>query len=105
MPKVKLGDKEAQVSGWVADLKEAIHRVPEVESAYITAERDYVDVWIIIPERDTRVLEQIADVQWKLYEDFGSAEQMPFALDLHVIYRNGRPAQELVPQGAMPLPK
>lgn len=87
-------------NSWRDHIREAVYRAPGVESAYIKIEKDNIDVWVIIPERDAKVLSQIADVQWKIIEDMGPTEQMPFSFDLHVIYRDGRPEKELIPQGA-----
>jgi len=94
------------VNGWLSLVREELYANPSVEDIFVSIEDSNVDVWVIIPERDLAVLDQLADIEWKLLEIFVSGENPPFlVVDFHIIYRCGRNIKELAPTQAIRLPR
>jgi len=93
------------VDGWIALIREELYANPSVEDIFISIEDNSVDVWVVIPERDIAVLDQLADIEWKLLEMFVSGEHPVFLADFHVIYRCGRNIEDLAPTRAIRLPR
>lgn len=91
------------VDGWISRIREELYANPSVEDIFISIEDNNVDVWVVIPERDIAVLDQLADIEWKLLEMFVSGEHPVFLMDFHVIYRCGRNLGELAPTRAIRL--
>ena len=93
------------VDGWIALIREELYANPSVEDIFVSIEDNSVDVWVVIPERDLTVLDQLADIEWKLLEMFVSGEHPVFLADFHVIYRCGRNVEDLAPTRAIRLPR
>lgn len=110
MPKLKLGDKKVDGMGAKLhivreDLRQKLYSIPGVESVYVSLERDYIDVWIMIPQRDVQIMEQTSIVNGEIIEMFSLGKRSPLLFDFHVIYRNGRDEKDLVSDEAILLPK
>lgn len=91
--------------GWIAYIRTELYSISEVEAIYVTIEESNIDVWVLIPERDIRLVRQIADKETKILERFAGLEQQPkFLLDFHVVYRCGADELLLVPRRAIRLP-
>ena len=91
------------VDGWIALIREELYANPSVEDIFVSIEDNSVDVWVVIPERDLTVLDQLADIEWKLLEMFVSGEHPVFLADFHVIYRCGCNVEHLAPTRAIRL--
>ena len=50
------------VDGWIALIREELYANPSVEDIFVSIEDNSVDVWVVIPERDLTVLDQLADI-------------------------------------------
>jgi len=93
------------INGWLSLIREELYSNPSVENIFVSIEDSNVDVWVIIPERDLAVLDQLADIEWELLEMFVSGEQPVFLIDFHIIYRCGRDVEDLAPTKAIRLPR
>jgi len=93
------------VDGWIALISEKLYSNPSVEDIFVSIEDNNVDVWVVIPNRDIAVLDQLANIEWELLEMFVSGEYPVFLIDFHIIYRCGRNIEELVSSRAIRLPR
>ena len=93
------------VNGWLSLIGEQLYSIPSVEDIFYVIEDSNVDVWVVIPERDLAVLDQLADIEWGLLEIFVSREHPVFLIDFHIIYRCGRNVEDLAPTRAIRLPR
>jgi len=93
------------VDGWLARIREELYSNPTVEDIFVSIEANNVDVWVVIPERDIAVLDQLADIEWEIIEMFVSGEHPVFLIDFHIIYRCGRNVEDLAPTRAIRLPR
>ena len=93
------------VDGWLSHIREELYSNPSVEDVFVSIEDNNVDVWVVIPERNLTVLDQLADIEWELLEMFVSGEHPVFLLDFHIIYRCGRNLEDLAPTRAIRLPR
>ena len=93
------------VNGWLSLIREGLHSIPLVEDIFVTIEGYEVDVWVVIPERDLAILHQIVEAEGELFDTLVSGENSPFLMDFHIIYRCGRNIEELVPTGAIKVPR
>ena len=91
------------VDGWLSRIRHGLYVNPSVEDIFVTIEDSNVDVWVIIPERDLTVLDQLADIEWELLDIFVSGEHPVFLIDFHIIYRCGRNIEDLAPTKAIRL--
>jgi len=91
------------VDGWIALIRQELYANPSVEDIFVDIEDGDVDVWVVIPQRDLAVLDQLADIEWGLLEMFVSGEHPVFLIDFHVIYRCGRNIDDLAPTRAIRL--
>ena len=98
MPKTKVANREIGVikDSWISYLGRQLYAVTGVEKVYISRETDNVDVWIIIPQRDTHIMEQISMVYGKIIELFSLTKRSPLLFDFHVIYRDGADDKDLI---------
>ena len=94
-----------RVDGWISRIREELYSSPAIEDIFVSIEDNNVDVWVVIPERDIAVLDQLANIEWKLLEIFVSGENPPFLVDFHIIYRCGRKVEDLAPTRAIRLPR
>lgn len=94
-----------EVNRWLSRIREELYAITSVEDVFFSIEDSNVDIWVVIPERDIAVLDQLADIEWKLLEMFVSGEHPTFLIDFHVIYRCGRNIGDLVPTKAIRLPR
>jgi len=93
------------VDGWISRIREELYSNSSVEDIFVSIEDTDVDVWVVIPERDLAVLDQLADIEWELLEMLVCGEHPPFLIDFHVIYRCGRNVEQLAPTRAIRLPR
>ncbi len=100
---VGLDFSDQTINGWLALVREQLYSNPSVEDIFVSIEGSDVDVWVVIPERDLVVLDQLADTEWGLLEMLVSGEHPPFLIDFHVIYRCGRNIEDLAPTKAIKL--
>jgi len=91
------------VDGWLSRIRHGLYASPSVEDIFVDVEDGDVDVWVVIPQRDLAVLDQLADIEWGLLEMFVSGEHPVFLIDFHVIYRCGRNIEDLAPTRAIRL--
>ena len=96
---------DQSVNGWLSLLREELYSNPSVEDIFVSIEDTNVDVWVVIPQRDITVLDQLADIEWKLLGMLVSGKHPPFIMDFHVIYRCDRDVEDLVPAIAIRLPR
>jgi len=93
------------VNGWLSLIKEELYSNPSVEDIFVSIEDSDVDVWVVIPERDLAILEQIVEKEAELFNTLVSGENPPFLIDFHIIYRCGRNVEDLAPTRAIRLPR
>ena len=110
LPVISVDNKSIDLSdqyanGWISFIREGLYAIPSVEDIFVSIDDNDVDVWVVIPERDLAVLDQLADIEWELLETFVSGEHPAFLLDFHVIYRCGRNIEDLAPTRAIRLPR
>jgi hypothetical protein len=65
-----------------------------VERVYYSPDKDFLRVWTIIPEPDLAIEEPIYDAQLRFMDKFPE-----YACDFSVIYRLGKPVEDVSPQG------
>ena len=93
------------VDGWISRIREELYANPSVEDIFVSIEDSYVDVWVVIPERDLVILHQIVEKEGELFKTLVSGENPAFFMDFHIIYRHGRNIEELAPTKAIRLPR
>jgi len=93
------------VDSWLSLIREHLYSNPCVEDIFVNIEGGDVDVWVVIPERDLTILDQIVEKEGELFEMLVSGESPPFLVDFHIIYRRGRKIEELAPTKAIRLPR
>lgn len=91
--------------GWIAYIGEEFYSVPEVESIYVTIEESYIDIWLVIPDRDIKLLRRIAEREIGVMERLAAIELPLFFLEFHVVYRHGADETQFVPDRAIRLLK
>lgn len=80
-------------------LRDELYSIPGVEGVYTSFSDDILDIWVLIPDRDLDLVRQVSGVQQKLLQELPILANEELYLDIHVIYRAGRAAEELVPTG------
>jgi len=100
---VGIDSSDQSTNGWIALVREKLYSNHSVEDIFVSIEDNNVDIWVVIPERDLAVLDQLADTEWGLLEMLVSGEHPPFLIDFHVIYRCGRDIEDLAPTKAIKL--
>ena len=93
------------VNGWLSLIKEELYANPSVEDIFVSIEGSDIDVWVVIPERDLAILDQIVEREWELLKTLVSGESPPFLIDFHVIYRCNRNVEDLAPTRTIRLPR
>lgn len=93
------------VDGWLSLIREHLYSNPSVEDIFVNIEGGDVDVWVVIPERDLAILDQIVEAEGELFGMLVSGESPPFLVDFHIIYRCGRKIEELAPTKTIRLPR
>ena len=96
---------DQNVNGWLTLIREELYANPSVEDIFVSTEDSDVDVWVVIPERDLAILQQIVEKEAELFNTLVSGESPPFLIDFHIIYRCGRNVEELAPTRAIRLPR
>lgn len=94
--------------GWLALIKQCVYvNHPRVEDVYVSiGDEGLVDYWIVIPTRDVALVRRlIEDQQQNIIRLFARTPNPPFQLDFHIIYREGREVSDLVPSGAIRIPR
>ena len=91
------------INGWLSLIREKLYSTRSVEGIFVDIEDNDVDIWVVIPERDLAVLDQLAYIEWELLELFVSGRQPVFLIDFHIIYRCGRDIEDLAPTTAIRL--
>jgi hypothetical protein len=66
----------------------------QVERVYSSPDKDFLRVWTIIPEPDFAIEEPIYEAQLRFMDKFPE-----YACDFAVIYRQGKPVEDVSPQG------
>ncbi len=102
-PEPPIVESFSHIDGWLSLIRQELYSNPTVEDIFVNIEGGDVDVWVVIPERDLAVLDQLADIEWELLELFVSGEQPVFLIDFHIIYRCGRDIEDLAPTKALRL--
>ncbi len=111
LPTKSVGDtmgfysSDQYVDGWLARIREELYSNPSVEDIFVDIEDNDVDIWVVIPERDLGILDQIVKAEGKLFDTLVSGESPPFLIDFHIIYRCGRNIEDLAPTRAIRLPR
>ncbi len=93
------------VNGWLSLVRDELYSIPLVEDIFVSIENSDVDVWVVIPERDLAVLDQLANIEWELLKMLVSGAHPPFLIDFHIIYRCSRNVEDRVPTRAIRLPR
>lgn len=92
-------------NGWISYIKEQFYSVPKVESIYYSIDDTDVDIWIIIPTRDFKLLRRLVDLEMKVLDIFSDTDLSLYRFEFHILYRNGANENQLVPKRALRLPK
>lgn len=103
--KIGFDSSDQCADGWLSRIREELYSIPSVEDIFVSIEDSDVDVWVVIPERDMAVLDQLADIEWRILEMLVSGEHPAFLIDFHIIYRSGRNVEDLAPTRAFRLPR
>lgn len=103
--KSDIDSSDQHVDGWIARIREEFYSNPSVESIFVTIEDGNVDVWVVIPKRDIHVVRRISEGEGRILRMFAAAEHPVFFLDFHVVYRADRSEKDLIPTGAIQLPR
>ena len=92
---------------WLHRISETVYANPAVEALFVSNVEEAVrDYWVVIPERDIALVRELISVQQeKVLSLFAQAENAPFQLDFHIVYRNGRDVKDLIPSEAISVPK
>lgn len=93
--------------GWLQLIRREIYANPKVEALYIRFQehRPAIDYWIIIQTRDVALVKEIAQSQRSRILNLFAEDSSPFVLDFHICYQENRPFDEVVPSGAIFVPK
>ncbi|MCH8062652.1 MAG: hypothetical protein IH861_09125 [Chloroflexi bacterium] len=98
---------DSRTNSWLHRISETVYANPAVEALFVSKGEEAVrDYWVVIPERDIALVrELISDQQEKVLFLFAETENVPFQLDFHIVYRNGRDIKELIPSTAISVTK
>ena len=98
---------DSRSHSWLNRISKTVFANPAVEALFVSNVEEAVrDYWVVIPERDIALVrELISDQQEKVLSLFAQAENAPFQLDFHIVYRNGRDVKELIPSEAISVPR
>lgn len=102
---IEISDSQAQ--SWLSLISKTVYANQAVEALFVSKGEEAVrDYWVVIPERDIALVrELINDQREKVLSLFAQTENVPFQLDFHIVYRNGRDVNELIPSEAISIPK
>jgi len=100
-----LAYSDQSINGWISQIRDALYSIPLVETMYLSIEGEEVDIWVVIPKRDIGIVRQIAECQGRFLKMLALDEHSPFLLDFHVIYREGRSEEDLLPTQAIRIPR
>ena len=91
---------------WLSKIRTEVYKHKEVEALYVSiGEEGLVDYWIVIPQRDITLVRTLVECQQKdIVALFVREHGAPFQLDFHIIYREGREVENLVPSDAIEIP-
>lgn len=104
--RLEMGISDSQTSSWLNRISQIVYANSSVEALFVSKGEEAVrDYWIIIPERDIALVRELVRDQEKVLSLFAQAENAPFQLDFHIVYRNGRELKELLPSKAISVPK
>ncbi|PKB60903.1 MAG: hypothetical protein BZY79_06675 [SAR202 cluster bacterium Casp-Chloro-G4] len=97
---------DSQSQSWISMISETVYANPAVEALFVSRGEEAVrDYWVVIPERDIALVrELISEQQNKVLRLFAHTDA-PFQLDFHIVYRNERDINELIPSEAISIPK
>lgn len=98
---------DSQTDSWLHRISESVYANPAVEALFVSKGEEAVrDYWVVIPERDIALVRKlINDQKEKVLSLFAQTENVPFQLDFHIVYRNGRDIKELIPSKAISVRK
>ena len=98
-----LNVSDSQTDSWLHRISETVYANPAVEALFVSNGEEAVrDYWVVIPERDIALVrELISDQQDKVLSLFAQTENVPFQLDFHIVYKNGRDVKDLIPSRAI----
>lgn len=96
---------DQSVNGWISQIRDALYSIPSVESIYVSIQGEEVDIWVVIPKRDIGIVRQIAECQGRFLKMLALDEHSPFVVDFHVVYREGRSEEDLLPTRAFCVPR
>ena len=96
---------DQSTNGWLAWSARRLYSTDGVESVHVTVEEGVVHIWVLISERDMSVLRGIAQTESDVVDLVASSQQPFFLVDIHVVYRNSRPVENLLPTGAIYVPR
>lgn len=91
---------------WISLLRDELFAVHGIESIHIARDDTTLDVWVIIPERDIKVVRSIAETERAIMARFINHQRDPiFFFDFHTMYRESNQTNELVPLRAIEIPR
>lgn len=96
---------DQSVNGWVSYIKEKFYSFTQVETIYALIEQDKIDVWIIIPNRDSVLLRKLIETEMGVLDVLSSDNKPLFSLEFHIVYRCGNDERQFVPLRALRLPR
>jgi hypothetical protein len=94
---------DQSLNGWIAYVKEVFYSVPDVESIYLTIEENNVDLWLVIPKRDFKLVRRLVELEMRVLNDFVSPQGMQLFIEFHIMYRCGVAESQLIPREAIRL--
>lgn len=96
---------DQEINGWIEYIRGSFYGIEQVESIYYKADKEKVDVWIMIPDRNLPLLRKLIDVEMDVLDKFEAESDSLYIFEFHIIYRCGAKETSLTPSGAVPIMK
>jgi len=98
-----ISQSDQRLNGWIAYVKTTFYTVQDVESIYLTIKDNNVDLWLLIPRRDFKLIRRLIEEETKVLDNLVSPEGLPLNIEFHIMYRCGANESQFVPREAIRL--
>ncbi|GEM_PF-1945782 len=89
----------------IALVKEEMFSILGVNSFYVSIDEESVDVWILIPDRDTNLINRIIDKENMIIDRFITDGQTKYLFEFHVLYQCQANEAEIIPTSSIKISK
>lgn len=92
---------DQEINGWIGYIKEYLYTFKQVESVFYQIDKENIDIWIIIPDRNIALLRDLIDAEMNMLDRFDVEGKSLYVFEFHIIYRCGVDEINVTPQGAI----